>query len=393
MNTLEIAVLSDLHAFDDPQGKEDPSYLSVSLPDTEPGKHPIAGLLRLIETQPLKADLVVCPGDLGDKARPVAIKYAWASLQRIRQALNAEHLAVATGNHDCDSRHAYNSYDAKGVLQALDPPYPLHSETDNDKYWARNFAYIENTAYRLVVLNSSAYHGNADSEYQHGRVSDATVERLRASLAVLSPKPVNILLCHHHPQPHSELGLGEADIMMNGQQLLDLLGSGDFGQWIVIHGHKHHPKLSYAGGGGSTPIVFAAGSLSAILKPPLSSTVKNQFYMMHIPLDYLDEFGLVGTIRSWEWAPGRGWLPSASQSQLPPLCGFGTRANPILLARQIAKFVDDRMRWSDLCEKMPVIRFLIPQDMEVLRKQLRDSYQLGIVEDRDGITREIGRFS
>jgi 3',5'-cyclic AMP phosphodiesterase CpdA len=392
MNSLDIAILSDLHAFDDAQGKEDPSYLSVSLPDTEPGKHPITALKELIKTTKLSAQLVLCPGDIGDKARPAAIKYAWASLQELSKLLGSDHLVATTGNHDCDSRYAYNSFDAKGVLQSLAPPYPFSSEIENDRYWARNFATLEGSHYRLVVLNSSAYHGNGTEEFEHGRISDATIEQLRASLCKTANKAINILLCHHHPQSHSELGLGGADTMKNGQQLLDLLSTGEFGAWIVVHGHKHHPKLSYAAGGGARPVVFAAGSLSAILKPPLSSLVKNQFYVMSIPIERLDDYGLVGTIRSWEWVPGKGWIPSAPQSRLPSVCGFGYRTNPILMAKRIAKLVEERSRWADVCSQIPEIEYVIPDDFDVIRRQLRDSYQLGIVEDRDGVVREIGKL-
>ena len=63
MTFLDIAIVSDLHAFDDPQGKEDPSYLSVSLPENEPGKHPIAALLELIKKEGLRANLLLCGGD------------------------------------------------------------------------------------------------------------------------------------------------------------------------------------------------------------------------------------------------------------------------------------------------------------------------------------------
>ena len=64
MGILTLAIASDLHAFDDPQGKEDPSYLSVALPDNEPGKHPITGLLELIKKRSLSADILLCPGIL-----------------------------------------------------------------------------------------------------------------------------------------------------------------------------------------------------------------------------------------------------------------------------------------------------------------------------------------
>jgi hypothetical protein len=115
---------------------------------------------------------------------------------------------------------------------------------------------------------------------------------------------------------------------------------------------------------------------------------------MEVPLDLLDDYGLVGTIKSWEWAPGRGWLPSSPQSSLPPLCGFGHRTSLTVMAKRISQLViGDRMRWPDLRAKVPEIDFLIPQDMDVIRKKLRDLYQLDIVEDRDGTLREIGKIS
>ncbi len=393
MQILNLAIISDLHAFDDAQGKDDPSYLSLALPENQPARHPISGLVQLINEEGLKADLLLCAGDIGDKARPIAIQYAWRCIQRVREALNARLAGVTTGNHDCDSRHQYNDFDAKGMLQGLVPPYPLPDEAQNDRYWSRNFVIVEEECYRLVILNSSAYHGQTQMEVEHGRVADSTLDRLKSQLCEATSKPVNILLCHHHPKPHSELQLGESDIMRNGQQLLDLLGSGRFGSWLVVHGHKHHPKLSYAEGGGSAPVVFAAGSLCAVLKPPVGSRVRNQFYTVSIPLHLIDDFGLVGIVKAWDWAPGTGWSPAVARAHLPAVSGFGYRASPMLLARKLARVVvEDRMDWNQVQQAAPEVDFLIPQDVEALRYHLENVHQIGIVMDEIGMPRQIGRI-
>src|SRR5688572_25117411 len=127
--TLRVAVVSDLHAYDSlSDGETPPSHLCTLDPEDQATQHPITGLLELISKQSLSADALICCGDMGDKARPAGVRYVWERLQKIQTALQAEGLYVTAGNHDVDSRHKYNDYDAKGVLQSLVPQYPLADE-------------------------------------------------------------------------------------------------------------------------------------------------------------------------------------------------------------------------------------------------------------------------
>ena len=66
--------------------------------------------------------------------------------------------------------------------------------------------------------------------------------------------------------------------MVNGSLLLSLLER--FGFQLVVHGHKHHPKLSYAAGGGASPAVLASGSLAAIATPILATNARNLFHLV-----------------------------------------------------------------------------------------------------------------
>jgi hypothetical protein len=65
-----------------------------------------------------------------------------------------------------------------------------------------------------------------------------------------------------------------------GQFLLDLLAYDSNGDWVVLHGHKHCPKISYAAGGVTSPIVFSCGSIGAKLYPELNGNVRNQWYLL-----------------------------------------------------------------------------------------------------------------
>jgi hypothetical protein len=389
---LRLAIASDLHAYAEVKDAPAPSHLRIAIAEGEPGKNPITGLQQLFSLESIRANILLCPGDICHQAQPTALQHAWLSLHKLREELLAERLVATVGNHDLDSRQHSNDYDALEYIKNISPPFPLADGMLNDKFWARHFAIIDGENYRIVVLNSSAYHGSS-GEREHGRVAEVTLHKIREELLNEAPKPVNILLCHHHPQQHMEIKLGDYDVMKNGQLLIDTLGSGDLGRWLIVHGHKHHPKLSYASGGGISPLVFSAGSLCASLYPELQSRARNQFHLVTIPIARIPALGLVGTVESWDWASGEGWARAGTTSGLPAICGFGYRGDPILLAQRVAAQVpQDVKNWSDVRANIPEVDYLIPQDFAAMRLALRTLHGLEI-QDLHGRPQQIGRFT
>lgn len=399
--SLKIAVVSDLHAYDTlSNGEEKPSHLCISDPEDKATLHPITGLHDLIEKRGLSADILMCCGDMGDKARPAGIKYVWDKLHNLKNALKAEKFVVTSGNHDVDSRYMYNDYDAKGVLQSLLPIYPLPDEYLSDKYWSRNYVILTEEKYRLIILNSSAYHGTKPEELRHGRVTTRTIEALREELAKLeeeSSKDVNILLCHHHPHKHGDIEDADYSVMEGGHKLLELLGSGDFGNWIIIHGHKHHPRICYAAGSSSAPVVFSAGSLCATLYPDLQSVARNQFYIIDFPLDEIPKLnlGLVGTFESWDWAKGLGWQPAKENSGLPSLGGFGNRNYKAKIVKSIDSILEEKgepyFQWQELVKILPGLIYLLPNDLGAVIKKLKIDHNIEVLRDSDGQPAQIGK--
>lgn len=391
---LKIAVASDLHAYQPVAGESPQSHLKILDATDSASTDPLRHLGELIKSQQLKADLLLSPGDLGNKASAEGIKYAWKSLHEIGEQLNVHLVAASSGNHDLDSRYLNFSADPAETLQRLTPPYPLPDETKNDKYWSRKFVLFQTEHYRLIVLNSAAYHGGKSEEIDYGRISNFTISRLEKELSESDDTSVNIILCHHHPHQFPEIFEHDDtyDIMKNGQKLLSLLGNGRYGNWMVIHGHKHHARIAYAQGGNSSPLVFAAGSFSAVIYPELQNQARNQFYLIELPLK--NPFGLVGTIKSWDWTPA-GWRPANSKdSGLPAVSKFGCRDAPQNLARRIDQILGSTgvADWSTMLQSVPEVEFLLPNDLDTLMNVLNRQFSIKLEFD-SGIPKELGRVN
>jgi len=384
---IRIAIASDLHAHATDDGS--PSHLDIRIAESLPNQHPISGLYKLIEEDSLSAQILLCPGDLGHQSSPEAIKYAWEQLHKLGKKMGSKLVTGTAGNHDIDSRYKGDDHCPEHILKGLSPRFPLEDEHLSDRYWARAYAIHDMQECRLLLLNSSAYHGNTSVEQNHGRIDKQTIADIDQELRKRGKRDINVLLCHHHPQMHSELGLGESDVMKQGQLLLDLLGNSQYGSWLIIHGHKHHPKITYASGGSASPLIFSAGSLSSKLFLQLQTVGRNQFYLVEIDRSEVDEYGLVGRVKCWDWSFGNGWIPASDSSGLPARFGFGWRQNVITAAKDIAGFLGKRatLNWSSLLAKFPTLAFLIPQDLLNLEKQLANAHGLRFQKEGFNITK------
>ena len=254
----------------------------------------------------------------------------------------------------------------------LMPPFPAGESSLSDRYWAHGFCIQEIGDARFLVINTCWLHESRD-ELERGVVTDYTLERIKEQLSVLPKRPLNVAVCHHHPHPHSELKLGFDDVIRNGQKLLDLLS--DDGPWMVIHGHKHHPKVEYAQGQFRQPIVLACGSFSGRLEGDNALVSKNYFHVVNVL-----RMGnrLAGEIRSWSWIPGFGWTEySAALPSFPSRVGFGSTADINLLATDVVDLIGSHpfVAWSELTSKEPELVFLMPRQlnyMEIGRASCRE---------------------
>jgi predicted MPP superfamily phosphohydrolase len=151
---LRIAVISDIHACDGVVSGRQPSFLRVSDAENNPALHPIIGLKKLITDERIKADMLLCPGDFGDRALQIGIKYAWEKVHDVGKSLGTRQVFATAGNHDLDSRFVNNSYDPKEYIKTLVPRFPVRNARAADRYWANHFALLRTNDCRLIILGS-----------------------------------------------------------------------------------------------------------------------------------------------------------------------------------------------------------------------------------------------
>ena len=373
--TIKIIVLSDIH----PTMKSDPnlgeSHLKMDVPQ-EISNNPFSGLFHLLETENITADIILCAGDLGSKAHPATITYAWSKLQELKEQSKADILICTPGNHDHDSRSKYLEYDPKGFLQTLTPPFPYDFGDDNSHFWAWNFDIVEyGDDVRVITLNSSAYHGIND-EFLFGRVTENTIEKIKRKLKKLPEKHINILLCHHHFHKNEEIKIEKYDAMEGASRLMSMLSEDAPGDWIFIHGHKHFPKIYYGpNSDGQSPVIFSAGSFSGDTNGELSTVAQNQVYLLEFNLDDIEQHGLVGKFKSWDWAHGRGWQKASDRSGLPHEGGFGYQMNRNRLRKKLQNTLVEKDQYSkeEIFSKLPELQFLTPMGIKKLKETCEDN--------------------
>jgi predicted phosphodiesterase len=245
---LRLLIVSDLHAYCPAEkGGREPSFLIATERDEIRSKNPLRAIPDALKAEGLEVDWILCPGDIADQADPSAQSFAWNELVELKKATKAKLLLSTAGNHDVDSRLKFNSFDPKGHLQSLLPPFPGLKEAA-DRYWARNYHIYEQGPVRLVNLNSAAFHGfhsgdaQSEAEYRHGRVSERTIDSIVSEVKDRS-FPINILFTHHHPYRNDEIYDNDYSEMLLGGKLIAALAEATSCCWLVIHGHQHYPYL------------------------------------------------------------------------------------------------------------------------------------------------------
>lgn len=388
---VRLLVVSDIHAFSDREKKASGSVVDLS---GGPGSNfnPLDALVENAKRWGISPDFLVCAGDICNKADFGGLERAWAKLHRLREELGAQNVLATCGNHDLDSRFIIeqDDPDPKGALLALHPPFPFPEENLSNKFWARNYAIVQGpNNVVIVILNSCAFHGGEQTEIDHGRVSQRTIEELAKDLSRIENASAHILICHHHPiQLPGWQGRVDKDFMQRGQVLLDRLCTTTNSPWLIIHGHRHSPKLMHgASATNDTPFVFGAASLGARV-----AGVSNQFHVIDLHRsDAPDHASIVGRIQTWSWTDTTGWSALHSSGPMPNLCGFGYRGQIKLLAKQINQLLsENHLSWDKLIAKLPAVELLVPDSQVQLESELA-ALGINILRDQSGRYAQIGR--
>lgn len=392
---LRMAVLTDIHAFSGSEGAA-PSWINLAEDQSNATINPFAGLhTKIAQDASMRADIVICCGDMGDRASPEGQQYVWQEINKLKDALGASQVLGTAGNHDMDSRFSNSKFDARGQLQALNPPFPVAQNDRWLEYWARNFTVVTTGGARFVLLNSSAYHGyqkdKSPPEYLQGRVSDRTLDSLLSQLKSEGKAAANVLVCHHHPLRNDQIKVEDYSEMQNGDRLINTLIDAKAGPWLIIHGHKHLPRILYAPGGNVAPTIFSAGSFSAKLYPEYGGKARNEFYIvdLEIPGAIGSVSSLRGSVSTWQWTYGNGWDKPKSGHGLGVAAAFGARIDIAeeatkLAAALKATHAGSSVTWDMVCAGNKELKHLIPEDFETFLDHLKSDHGLKPLYEPEG---------
>jgi 3',5'-cyclic AMP phosphodiesterase CpdA len=376
---LKIAVISDLHCRHSKSDTETNTFLFSDLMRLPVKQNPAQSLItHLQKDKGTQADIIICPGDITNKTDPQGLITGWSYLEEIKDAFKARYIISTLGNHDVDSRKLFNRYDAFNMPQRLKDNFPFPFEKEKDQYFSKKFCIIEIDDILILNFNSAHSHTN-EKDCLTSIITDEILENIDEKLQFYSQKnhKFKIALTHHHPLKHANIGslYKDSDVIEKGDLLLQLIEKYNF--QILIHGHKHIPRLTYF---NSLPIL-GSGSFSSLMNL-LPTGSKNMFHLITLNSDSRN-----GKIQTFEFTNGLGWTDKYNSSHFPSITGFGNREDVNNISESIFNFYTKKnqeyLKFTELIHQFPELEFLIPTDLNKLKQSIKTKGLLFYPDDNN----------
>jgi hypothetical protein len=371
--TLTLAVISDLHCHHSTQDGPAKTILVTDAKKNPISQHPVEALRELVIQSGIKADALIVTGDLTNAVDVQGMLSAWDFIKDIASFLHVSVIVPTIGNHDIIFKERVSDPCILLKDYLTNPQFPTDNKGLNDCFWSNGYFIIESKDWRILSINSTLGYLD-DKSIKRGLISTTHISEIKSAIKKLDKKLFQVAICHHHPILHENLGLGTDDVMENGGLLTDALSDLNFS--LLIHGHKHHPRLKYDVCSKMLPI-FASGSFSAILTNGLASRTRNLFHIITLSQSQLGS-GVVGRIKTWQFQQGNGWKPATNDScDFPFETGFGCNVSETDIAEKICaiykKSGQPLCKWSEICDKLPDVNYLIPSQFCRIKSILLES--------------------
>jgi len=376
MPHVTLAILSDLHCRITTDARD--SFLTVGSKRVPSTHHPVESLLEMIGREQITADALVVPGDFANKACPEGLSQAWDYCREIAGRLQAPLIIPVIGNHDIDSKRLRPNEGVFDRVRTLRPDFPFSSSAENQQYFSDGYCALSSGDVQYIALNTVI--GQTDeASAKRGTFPEDLIHRMETALTPILKAPIRVAIMHHHPILHSAAFWDDHDVLPNGDALIAALRR--MGCRVIIHGHKHVPRLQILNG----VAIFASGSFSAMLQE-YGTAVGNTFHVMKIDGDGPDS--VRGEILTWTFQLAKGWRPSSDAYRgFPYSTGFGatdTVATISGILSELAQEFPDTMRFDQntVLSKAPAVKYLSPDQTSDLRASLLQSnLQLMITEE------------
>jgi predicted phosphodiesterase len=322
-----FAIMSDLHCrLSSDSNDSNDSFLEVGALRLPAGRSPQQALLNLIDELNLRADALLVPGDLTNKALREGLSQSWDIVLEVGRKLRTDSVLAVLGNHDIDSHKRYPNQDPFFNTRNLRPGFPFVDEHARQRFFSDGFCVLRVGGHAEVVAVNTVIDHHDEHLAKRGGFDVPRIEALRKYLRGLPICPIRVGMMHHHPILHTAPFLSDADVIPTGDELIKALRQ--FGCQLIVHGHRHVPRLTMHNG----VAVFAAGSFSANLGI-YATSVSNMFHL--VTLEEVEGY-VTGRIRTWVYRHGEGWaFAHPIHSGFPASTGFDSRVNPNMVLSAI----------------------------------------------------------
>jgi len=372
-----FAVISDLHCRLASDSND--SFLTVGSLRTPRSRHPVQALLDLIDEEHLRADALLVPGDLANRARVEGLQQGWEHSLEIGRKLGAPAIIPVLGNHDIDSYRADPQHPVFHAAQNLRPGFPFGAVADVQSFFADGYCVQKIGDVDILAINTVIDQTDAISA-KRGAFGVDRIERMESALRGKLLSPLRGAVMHHHPVLHTGTFLQDTDVIPTGDVLLASLRR--LGCRFVIHGHKHITRLSFVDG----VAVFASGSFSAMLNE-FGTAVANTFHLVQVEGTQPDD--MRGLVRTWVFRYGSGWRRSNNDhAGFPYLSGFGRRVPLTEVCSgllDLAASAPDKTRFLEMevLQAVPEAKYLTPGEREQVTQTL-GAGDLKLADSDDG---------
>lgn len=214
-----------------------------------------------------------------------------------------------------------------------------------------------------VVGINTASHDNPHDAHHHGLVPQKAIDELNTHLSGVErlQDKLKICLMHHHPIIYSDVIASFPDLSsaVNAENLMSMLAKYSFD--MVIHGHKHNPRLNYQTINNAHPcLIFGAGSFSSLLDPVNFNGIPNLFHVIEVKGRDQTTNGIHGKVVSWAY-DGKTWSEKIHNSKLPHVEVFGAAATRHEVIETFKKIFESEfksinvLKWPQIITIAPIL--------------------------------------
>lgn len=356
-----------------------------------------SGLIELLkEKQP---SYIFVAGDLTSVGSPQEFFHCEKEIIKIANdiGLSPDKIVCCTGNHDIDY----------GIVNLWKQEETLTPETESfrkeryqliassiSKYCLDTISEVEeknrgpapfsgiyeSDEFVVFVLNTGWYCG-PNQEYAHGMLSCEQLEWFEQTVTRYSTDiRKKVVLMHHHPFKYSFPVVGEDTTnIAEGSEFVDI--AVKHGIDLVIHGHRHHPKVeTEIINVGNNPITFlCAGSLAVNAKHRANGEIPNTVHFIDIDKN-LDYF----VLHNYSYTDSKKWhiMTDDPATPMDGVMKIGKVFDKGECIKKIEEYEDKdsvELEWSELAECLQFMKY--NEVKELLKTQLTNHRVIGSFPD------------